>query len=134
MLRIDGTNLNIDRLLEIDLKPDSFYKKGEYRTKKSNHTSSGARYLVSNADFSNFEDQKKDAIRFLRDNANSIKMIMSIPDLEGAGLDFGINKRDVLVQSDSFPAELAKLAGELGIDIELSQYPESEEKKKGEQE
>ena len=76
MLRVDGTNLNIDKLLEIDLKPDSFYKKGEYRTKKSNHTSSGARYLVSNADFSNFEDQKKDAIRFLRDNANSIKEIM----------------------------------------------------------
>ena len=133
VLRIDGTNLNIDKLLEIDLKPDSFYKKGEYRTKKSNHTSSGTRYLVSNADFSNFEDQKKDAIRFLRDNANSIKMIMSIPELEGAELDFGINRRDVLVQSDSIPAELAKLAGELGVDIMLSLYPEPEEKNKGEQ-
>ena len=129
MLRVGWINLNVDKLLEIDLKPDSFYKKGEYRTKKSTHMRSGARYLVSSADFSNFEDQKKDAIRFLSDNANLIKMIMSIPELEGAELDFGIRSRDVLVQSDSFPAELAKLAGGLGIDIMLSLYPEPEEKK-----
>ncbi len=127
MLRVGGVDLNVDKLLEINLKPDSFYRKGEYRTKKTNHSSSGARYLVSNADFDSFEEQKKDAIRFLRDNASSIREIMSIPGHEGAELDFGINRRDVLVQSDFFPAELAKLAGELGIGITLSVYPEPEE-------
>ncbi len=130
MFRISGTDLNIDKLLEINLKPDSLYRKGEYRTKKSINLSSGARYLVSNADFDNFEDQKKDAIRFLRNNATPIREIMSIPGHESAELDFGINRRDVLVQSDFFPAELAKLAGEFGIGITLSVYPESKEENK----
>ena len=136
MLRIGGVDLDVDKLLGINLKPNSIYRKGEPRTPKSKsiNLTSGARYVASNADFDNFEEQKKDAISFLRDNASPIREIMSIPGHEGAELDFGINRRDVLVQSDSLPAELAKLAGELGIDIMLSLYPEPEEKKKGEEE
>ena len=138
MLRVGSAVLDIDKLLKINLKPDSSYRKGEYRTKKSTHLSSGARYLVSNADFDNFEEQKRDAISFLRNNANSIREIISISGIDNAELNFGIDRRDVPVQSDFFPAELLRLTGELGIGIMLSQYPipeeEEEKNKKGEQE
>ena len=132
MLRVGGVDLNVDRLLEFDLKPDSMYRKGEPQSpkskSKSTHPTSGVRYVVSNADFDQFEEQKKDAINFMRDNACSIREIMSAAGVDGAELDFGIDKRDVFVQCDSFPAELVRLAGELGLDIMLSQYPTPEEK------
>ena len=48
-------------------------------------------------------------------------------EVDLALLDFGINLRidneKVHLQSDRFPSELLKLAGEIGLDIELSIYP-----------
>jgi hypothetical protein len=39
------------------------------------------------------------------------------------GIDLRIDKEIVLTQSDTFPNKLLKLAGDLGLDIELSIYP-----------
>lgn len=131
MLRISGTNLHLKKLLEIDLIPDSTWEKGapKFRTKPhgEKNSSTGARYLVSEADFDEFEVQKVDAIRFLKKNGDKIKEMMMLPNVDVAGLDFGIYMRDVLVQCDNFPAELAKLAGDLGLGLELTQYPNSED-------
>ena len=41
-------------------------------------------------------------------------------------LDFGIERRDVAVQSDNLSSDLVRLAGSLGLAIELSQYPASD--------
>jgi hypothetical protein len=126
ILRVAGKDLNLKDLLKINLKPDSTYEKGSPRRKGSKSSSSGARYVVSEADFDQFEQQKLDAIKFLKRNKDRIQEIMDLNGIDGADLDFGIHRRDVPVQCDNFPSDLIKLAGNLGLGLELSQYPSDE--------
>ncbi len=132
ILRIIGTNLDIDHVQsEVTIDIDTFWKKGEPRFAQMNdrkvHEKSGVTYLVSNAEFEEFEIQKTDAIAFMKRHFNELNKIHLLDGLESAVLDFGILMRDVFIQSDVFPAELLFLAGQLGFDIELSQYRPSED-------
>lgn len=52
---------------------------------------------------------------------------MSFDGVDGAYLDFGIEWRNVAVQCDFFPADLVKLAREIGLGLELSQSPPQDE-------
>jgi len=85
-----------------------------------------AHFDVSDADFSDFKAQVKDAIAYLQIHMADVKLMMSEPDASGV-LDFAIEWRDVSVQFDSFPAALVCEAGSLGLALELSHYPVSEE-------
>jgi hypothetical protein len=88
------------------------------------HSESGARFLVSDADFDEFDIQKSEAIAFLRDHADVLRRIMAHPGVEDGYLDFGIaRKENVFSQCDFLPAELLKAAGDLGLGIEISHYP-----------
>jgi hypothetical protein len=75
---------------------------------------------VSDADFTRLDTQIRDAIEFLRRNNGGLA---SLGDAE-ACLDFGVERRDVAVQTVRFPAELLRLVGTLEISIEVSLYPE----------
>jgi hypothetical protein len=55
--------------------------------------------------------------------------LIKFAGVENVHLDFGIERRDTFTQYDYFPPKLLTLAGELGIRIELSQYPISKEQK-----
>ena len=127
ILRIVGTNLNLKELLNVSLFPDSTWGKDTPRistkSESKKHNNSGARYVVSEADFDKYEQQILDAIEFLKKNKNKIQEIMNLPNVDSADLDFGIYRRDVAGQFVKFPTELVKLAGNLGLGIELSQYP-----------
>jgi hypothetical protein len=127
ILRISGTNLNLDELPSIGLFPDTTWEKGKPKYPKKPdgkiNSSSGARYVVSEADFDEFEIQKTDAIEYLKVNRKELKELMSVKNIEEASLDFAIERRDVVVQSDFFQPELLRLSGELSIGIMLSQYP-----------
>ena len=131
VLRIVGKDLRINDLLDIKLETDSFWSKGEPRFSTNpegeKRKDSGATYLVSDAEFEDFDVQIKEAIEYLNKNKNQIKSIMSLSGIDGSSLDFGIVWRDVAVQCDYFPPELIQIAGELGLGIELSQYPPSDE-------
>jgi hypothetical protein len=65
----------------------------------------------------------QDAISFLTVNNHEVARLRSFPGIEHVYLDFGIARRDVLLQCDYLPPELVQLAGALGLGIELSQYP-----------
>ncbi len=85
---------------------------------------------ASKADFSDFETQKQDVTAFLKENYAQLKQLVS--DGEAwATLDFGIadliSEGEVACQSEYLSAELLRLAGNLGIDIEISRYPVQEE-------
>ncbi|MCP4675706.1 MAG: hypothetical protein GY854_09415 [Deltaproteobacteria bacterium] len=127
VLRVSGVELVSEDLAEIDLEPDSTWKIGQNRGRGMVCEDSGAGYLVSDADFDQFDQQKIDAVRFLFENRDKIEQIMSLPGLEYAVLDFGIKQRDVAAQYERFEPELVKSAGELGLGIELSQYAITEE-------
>lgn len=126
ILRINGTDLILNDLLKVNLIPSSTWEKGtpilSAMPEGKKYSNSGASYVVSEADFDEFEVQKYDAINFLERNNRQIMEIMHLPGIEGACLDFGINSKDVPVQCDHFPSELVKLSGKLGLGIELSQY------------
>ena len=131
VLRVIGEELNIEELLKIDSNPDTYWKKGEPRLKtkpnEKKHLHSGAHYCVSEAEFNEFEKQKEDVIKYLNENEEKIESIQKLAGIESVFLDFGIEQRDVFVQSDFFPPELIRLAGKLGLGIELSQYPPSDD-------
>jgi hypothetical protein len=82
---------------------------------------------TSKAGFDNLKKQVDDTIRYLKRHEVKLSHIGSTKEIEYAILDFGIglriDRKTVLTQSDIFPNELLKLAGNLGLDIELSIYP-----------
>ncbi len=84
-----------------------------------------AHFLVSEADFDDFNAQIKDATSFLQLHSVNVKLMMGKPNASGV-LDFAIEWRDVKFQFDTFPAELVREAGNLGLSLELSHYPVSE--------
>lgn len=112
VLRISGPGMNAT-LSKISLEP--------YRVEENT-----AHFDVSEADFGNFVVQIKDAISFLKSHMEDVKLMMGEPNTSGV-LDFAIEWRDVAVQNDNFPAELVRKAGSLGLALELSHYPISEE-------
>jgi hypothetical protein len=86
------------------------------------HESSGVHILVSDAEFDDFQSQVNDAISFLQGNELQLRRLAEWPGVE-VELDFGIERRDVILECNTFPAELLRLAGALGIDITISHFP-----------
>jgi len=137
ILTIRGRNFDIDAFIKTTkLKPYKKSYKGQPRvnTKPDGEklTHSLIAIETSRADFDNLEKQISDTIRYLKKNKEQLAHIPSTKGIDNAWLDFGINLRidgkKVMVQSDKFPSRLLQLAGNLGLDIELSIYPVNLEK------
>ena len=82
---------------------------------------------TSKAGFDNLEKQIKDTTQYLKKHKDKLCHIKTTQGIELALLDFGIalriDRKKILMQTDRFPNELVKLAGEIGLDIELAIYP-----------
>jgi hypothetical protein len=87
------------------------------------HERSGIYVPASDADFSEFRRQIEESIAFLQDHEAEVRRLCEFPGVEDVTLDIGINRRDVAVQCDRLPSALIRLAGSLGLDIEVSHYP-----------
>ena len=127
-LRVIGESLDIDALLrDLVMKADRVWHRGEprFRTKIDGevHRYSGASFVASDADMSEFEVQMKEATHFLNQNSLDIERIVGFPGAEQVALDFGIELRDVAIHSDLLTPPFLKAAGALGIAVELSHYP-----------
>ena len=70
----------------------------------------------------NFEQQIQDAITFLKRYQPELDELQKFLGVESVYLDFGVESRDVFVQTERFPPELLRLAGDLDIAIEVSRY------------
>lgn len=92
------------------------------------HEQSGVHVSASNADFGEFPRQVAEATAFLRAEAGQVRRLCEWPGVEDVTLDFGLERRDVAVQCDFLPPELVRLAGSLGLGVELSQYPAAGER------
>ncbi len=132
ILRAYGPDLDVDAfLVGCPLPVCAVKRRGEPVLPASQpngrrHEWSGVHLSASNADFGDFPRQVKEATEFLRANAAEIRRLCEFPGVEGVTLDFGIARRDVPLQCDHLQAELVRLAGSLGLAIELSQYPAEE--------
>lgn len=135
ILRASGRKFQAEEFcVKSPLMPCRIFRKGEPRFPKSQPqgpqiTAGGLNIVVSAADFHQLARQVKEAIAFLRKHSTEIKRLVRYPGVESVGLDFGITWKDVIVQGDYLPAELIRLAGALGLDIEISHYPVSEKKR-----
>ena len=119
----------MDSLLEVSpVAPCSTYRKGEPRSDRPNSkisTTSGVNLLVSDAEFEEVERQISDAREFFQVHAVALKTMRKVEGVVRVGLDFGIDKRDVLVQVDSFPPDLLSLLVEIDCSLVLTQFPVS---------
>ena len=109
--------------------PLAVFQKGELRSKFAPPgkllAQSAANFEISNADFSDFNEQVSDTLLFLRENRESLVSIRSFPGVEGVVLDFAVEiDPERFPCSFNFPDELLVSAGSLGISLELSIYPD----------
>ena len=129
-LRFAGLHFDVDSFIkESGVTPDSFSRRGDdihSRRYPSCTIRSSCRYDVSESDFDDFKGQVSDVIAFLNKHVKALSCWREYNLDHAPNLDFGIYTRmfKVDAQSDFFPAELIRLAGELGASIEFSQYSE----------
>ncbi len=129
VLRVTGRDFDVDRCCaQLGLAPCAAYRRGEPMFPASQpdgrrNEQSGVHLVVSDAGFEEFPRQVEEAIAFLRAHGGEVRQLVQFPGVESACLDFGVTRRDVAVQCEYLPPELVRLAGELGLGIELSQYP-----------
>lgn len=83
-------------------------------------------FVVSNAGFDDFNQQVEDVIEYLRTHYQQMTLLAATKGIEFANLSFGVNYQDKFVQSHSLTPELVKLAGELGLSIEVCVYTSGE--------
>ena len=132
ILNIGGRNFDVDDfVVKSGLRPYRKSYKGQpkFKTKPGGEKLTGSSISIetSKAEFDNFKKQIDDTIRFLKRNKDKLAHVTLTKGIEYAVLNFGIDlridKKKVLIQSDTFPSELLKLAGDLRLDIEISIYP-----------
>lgn len=129
VLRASGSDFDVDAFVaDCNWAVAKVYRRGEAvfpqaRPDGRKHEESGLNVVVSEAGFHEFARQLDDAAAFLAAGGAEVQRLGGFPGVTGVVLDFGIARRDVVAQSDRFPAELVRLAGAAGIALELSHYP-----------
>jgi len=131
VLRAAGTDFRVEEFLKTStLVPSRTYRRGEpvlaTRPEGKRSRASGIVVSISEAPWSDLPAQVADAEQFLRANREELSRLRSFPGVEDVALDFPIYQRvgqGVWMQTDSFPASLVAIAGELGLGLDLSIYP-----------
>lgn len=127
LLHVSGEEFAVDEFLAAStFKPYRVHRRGEPKGKADHiHEDSGFSVDVSDVD-GELDSEIEDAVRFLRFHESELTRLATFSGIQDRRLDFGYYRRNVFMQSEYLPAELLKLAGTLGISIELSLYPQPE--------
>ena len=124
VLRVFGEEFAVDVFLEQStFEPCAVWRKGETRFKSSGkrEETSGFNVFVGGDDF---EQQVRDASRFVTRNAASLGYLASRSDVAVA-LDFGVHHDvdgDIIWPSYRLKPDFTKVCGDLGIEIAISVY------------
>jgi len=127
VLRAIGTAFDVDAYLrDSPLVATAVFRRGEARASGQPNgpqwAASGLNIAVSDADGQNLDAQVSDALRFLREHEDELRRLGSSSGMEEMCLDFSVERRDVIAQSEIFPAELLWQAGALDIDLVVTHY------------
>jgi hypothetical protein len=131
VLRVAGRDFDVDAYLRRGgLIPTAVYRRGEARfptlPRARKNLQSGFNIVVSKKDSSDFAGQVKDAVSFLVRHRRAVRALRRQKGVEDAILDFGVERRpEAVVQIEVFPEDLVRLAGDLGLALELSFRPAS---------
>ncbi|MEO8673629.1 MAG: hypothetical protein ABI411_20135 [Tahibacter sp.] len=125
VLRVYGNELDVDALIsQCRLDAISVRRKGQVRgASGQRHATSGANFVVSNAEFTSFDLRLRDATAFLSDQQAAIDAMVRFPGVESATLDFGVAiAAGCMAQFSYLPPEFIRLAAARGLGVEISQY------------
>jgi hypothetical protein len=127
VFRVGGLDFDLDGFLATSpFKPHATWRRGEARFRRRGpEENSGFNLMVSEANGSEFSTQVGDAIAFLEAHESEVQRLRDYPGVDSLTLDFGIDRRDDLIQCEYLPPSLLRLAGCLGLGLELSFYPSS---------
>lgn len=126
VLRAGGPDFVVDGFLAgSPFEPAAVWRQGEAHRVGPPHDRSGFNLVVSEAGGDDFPGQVADAVAFLTDHRAELVRLRAAAGVEGVELDFGLARASTFTQSVTFPAELVRLAGELGVALRVSLYPMS---------
>jgi hypothetical protein len=137
VLRVAGSKFDVEAFLRTsEMHPAKVFRAADPRSPSRSdgalYSTSGFSVAVSDADWSNLPEQVADACAFLERHAHELRALAGLETVENLRLDFPVElrmgRKDVVVQFNYLPPELIKLAGALGMGIEVSMYPGEEEK------
>jgi hypothetical protein len=129
VLWVSGDFTSEEIISNTQLLPYKFIAKGETVQLKTGGEKTYEQALcgfdVSDKDFSDFKALVADALTYLEAYHENLAALPKLKDM-AARLDFGyytsFMDQRIVAQYDTLPHRLLKLAGDLQIDIELSQY------------
>ena len=119
-------------LAGLSLQPYAVFRRGDLcfpgTTSNRRYDAGGFKCMVSEAD-GILAEEVRDAVAFLTRYQSDLVAVRQVPTVEAMYLDFGyycrIDGHRVVVQCNHLPPEILRLAGDLGIAIDLSLYPRS---------
>lgn len=127
VLRVRGKDFDVGAfLMNSSIHPCKVYRRGEPRLAASQpegpkHEHSGFNADVSTREWDDLSGQIGDAKEFLARHRTDIERLRALPGVSDLEIDFPIRLRigtnDIVVQSNSFPADLLLAAGSLGIAV-----------------
>ena len=132
VLRVTGKEFAAEKYLALSgLPPCKVFLAGQPRLESRPDGErlevSGFTVDVSRGSWASLRGQIPDAIAFLKEHEQALRMLRSAPGVEDIRLDFPvdlrIDRQTVMAQFDYFPPELVSRAGALGLGLELSIYP-----------
>ena len=84
---------------------------------------------VSDKDWGDFKGQVTDAIKFLAEHEQELRLLISSHEATEAYLDFPLYSRlneNIINQNDHLPRQLIGLAGRIGLGIEMAIYDKAD--------
>lgn len=119
-----GKDFDVDAFVaNSSLQPYEVYHRGEKLLRsRPAYENAGLKVDVSQADGC-LAVEFQDAIRWLTENMAELERLAAFPGVESMALDFGYNLRsEFVVQSDSVPLELMRLAVQANVSLDLTLY------------
>ncbi len=129
VLRVAGRGFDVDAYIRRGkLVPSAVYRRGEARfptlPRARKSPESGFHIVISKKDLPEFAGQVRDAVSFLGHHRRAIRALCRRKGVETALLEFRVARGpEAVVQTEVFPVELVRLAGQLGLALQLSFYP-----------
>jgi hypothetical protein len=127
VLQATGKTFDVDEFLKnSSLDALTAFHRGAAQSPTSStrrSDSSGIKVSVSTRESSDLRGQVKDAVGFLIDNKQELSRLRDFPGVERIDLDFQVEDREMVFQSDAFPPGLLSLLGELRIGLVISRFP-----------
>lgn len=128
VLRAAGDEFDVDAFLaDCEVPPFKVFRRGQPRSSSKLNQQSGLNFSVSDAEMTDFDLQLEDATLFFREKREFVRRLTAFPGVEGVSIDFGVAIRQPYGAGFRFPPELVATIGDLGVELEISTYPTSDE-------